>query len=134
MNWHDIFATRMDRMKASEIRELLKLLDQPDIISFAGGIPDPALFPTEAFQTAMADALSPGNAKNALQYSVSEGYAPLRDWIVGEMGRIGVPCLTGVIAFIRKNTGDQVSDVRFIVDNQNVMCHYVALSLLTDGL
>lgn len=76
MDWHQIFATRMDRMKASEIRELLKLLDQPDIISFAGGIPDPELFPTEAFQSALADALSPANASAALQYSVSEGYAP----------------------------------------------------------
>ena len=48
MDWHGIFASRNDRMKASEIRELLKLLDQPDIISFAGGIPDPDLFPVQA--------------------------------------------------------------------------------------
>ena len=92
MDWHSIFATRMDRMKASEIRELLKLLDQPDIISFAGGIPDPALFPTAAFQDAMRDALSPENADVALQYSVSEGYGPLRDWIAGQMATLGVPC------------------------------------------
>lgn len=92
MDWHNIFASRMDRMKASEIRELLKLLDQPDIISFAGGIPDPALFPTEAFKSALADALSPENASTALQYSVSEGYAPLRDWIVTQMEALGVPC------------------------------------------
>jgi DNA-binding transcriptional MocR family regulator len=92
MNWAHIFATRMDRMKASEIRELLKLLDQPDIISFAGGIPDPALFPTEAFQAALADALAPQNSSAALQYSISEGYVPLRDWIVEEMARLGVPC------------------------------------------
>ncbi|MDF3414703.1 PLP-dependent aminotransferase family protein [Sulfitobacter sp. M57] len=92
MNWQDIFATRMGRMKASEIRELLKLLDQPDIISFAGGIPDPALFPVQAFQGAMTDALSPANSSAALQYSVSEGYGPLRDWIVDEMTALGVPC------------------------------------------
>lgn len=92
MNWQDIFAKRMDRMKASEIRELLKLLDQPDIISFAGGIPDPALFPTEAFQNALGDALSPKTASTALQYSVSEGHAPLRDWIVDQMTDLGVPC------------------------------------------
>ncbi len=92
MNWEHIFATRMKRMKASEIRELLKLLDQPDIISFAGGIPDPALFPTQAFQAALADALSPAKQATALQYSVSEGYAPLRDWIVGQMAKLGIPC------------------------------------------
>jgi DNA-binding transcriptional MocR family regulator len=92
MNWEQIFATRMQRMKASEIRELLKLLDQPDIISFAGGIPDPALFPTQAFQAALTDALSPTKQATALQYSVSEGYGPLRDWIVGQMAKIGIPC------------------------------------------
>jgi DNA-binding transcriptional MocR family regulator len=91
MDWTQILATRTTRMKASEIRELLKLLDQPDIISFAGGIPDPALFPTQAFRQAFDDALT-RNATAALQYSVSEGYRPLRDWIVGEMAKLGVPC------------------------------------------
>ena len=92
MNWTDIFASRMSRMKASEIRELLKLLDQPDIISFAGGIPDPDLFPTQAFQAALADALSPTNQGTALQYSVSEGYGRLRDWIADHMTGLGMPC------------------------------------------
>jgi hypothetical protein len=83
-------------MKASEIRELLKLLDQPDIISFAGGIPDPALFPVAAFKDAFADTLT-SQANAALQYSVSEGYRPLRDWIAGEMGKLGIPCDSGNI-------------------------------------
>ncbi|MEJ2037128.1 MAG: hypothetical protein P8X69_14265, partial [Maritimibacter sp.] len=52
-DFHNLFARRTAGMKASEIRELLKLLDQPDIISFAGGIPDPALFPREAFAKAL---------------------------------------------------------------------------------
>jgi DNA-binding transcriptional MocR family regulator len=92
MNWDHVFASRTSRMKASEIRELLKLLDQPDIISFAGGIPDPALFPATEFQSAISDILSGPRAEAALQYSVSEGYKPLRDWIAGQMARIGVPC------------------------------------------
>lgn len=91
MDWNNVLATRSSRMKASEIRELLKLLDQPDIISFAGGIPDPALFPAEAFKDAFSEALTT-QASAALQYSVSEGYKPLRDWIAGEMGKIGIPC------------------------------------------
>ena len=91
MDWSQVLATRNSRMKASEIRELLKLLDQPDILSFAGGIPDPALFPTDAFRQAFDDALT-RNATAALQYSVSEGYKPLRDWIVAEMAKLGVPC------------------------------------------
>lgn len=92
VQWNQVLATRSSRMKASEIRELLKLLDQPDIISFAGGIPDPALFPTDAFRTAFDAALVNGQSAQALQYSVSEGYRPLREWIAAEMGKIGVPC------------------------------------------
>jgi len=94
MDWTQVLATRSSRMKASEIRELLKLLDQPDIISFAGGIPDPALFPTEAFRDAFSAALTGPQAGAALQYSVSEGHRPLRDWIAGEMGKLGIPCTT----------------------------------------
>lgn len=92
MNWEGVFASRSRRMMASEIRELLKLLDQPDIISFAGGIPDPALFPAEEFQRAFSNILSTDRQAAALQYSVSEGYAPLREWIVGHMARFGVSC------------------------------------------
>lgn len=92
LNWEDIFATRSSRMKASEIRELLKLLDRPDIISFAGGIPDPALFPDQEFKKAYADIFSGGAVNAALQYSVSEGYKPLREWLAGEMGKLGIGC------------------------------------------
>ncbi len=94
MDWQTVLARRTGRMKASEIRELLKLLDQPDIISYAGGIPDPALFPAEAFATAMSEAMTGPRAAQALQYSVSEGYAPLRAWLADHMGTIGVPCGT----------------------------------------
>ena len=62
-----LYATRTARMKASEIRELLKLLGEPGIISFAGGIPDPALFPAEAFAEAFQNALSPDQQAQALQ-------------------------------------------------------------------
>ena len=97
MSLDALFASRSSRMKASEIRELLKLLDQPDIISFAGGIPDPALFPHDAFRRAYADVLSGPEANAALQYQVSEGYLPLRRWLATEMGRLGVPCDEGNI-------------------------------------
>ncbi|SFM05700.1 PLP-dependent aminotransferase family protein [Shimia aestuarii] len=92
MSLEQVFASRTSQMKASEIRELLKLLEQPGILSFAGGIPDPNLFPAEAFSEAYARALSPENQAVALQYSVSEGYLPLRRWLVGQMERMGVPC------------------------------------------
>ncbi|WP_286759641.1 MULTISPECIES: PLP-dependent aminotransferase family protein [Sulfitobacter] len=91
MSLQEIFATRANRMKASEIRELLKLLDQPDIISFAGGIPDPDLFPKTAFQDAFAEVLNGPMAAQGLQYSTSEGYKPLRVWIAAQMQAIGIP-------------------------------------------
>lgn len=87
-----LFASRAGRMRASEIRELLKLLEQPDIISLAGGIPDPDLFPHDAFRQACARVLAGPEANRALQYQASEGYAPLRVWIASQMRRIGVPC------------------------------------------
>jgi DNA-binding transcriptional MocR family regulator len=90
-DWEPVYARRADCMKASEIRELLKILEQPDIISFAGGIPDPELFPVHAAATAYSEALAgEGTAATALQYSVSEGYGPLREWIADDMAARGV--------------------------------------------
>lgn len=86
------FAARAQRMKASEIRELLKLLDQPGILSFAGGIPDPALFPSEAFQAATGRCLGAEAAGVNLQYSASEGNGALRAWLVEHMRALGVEC------------------------------------------
>jgi len=92
-DWPSRYATRAAHMAASEIRELLKLLDQPDIISFAGGIPAPSLFPraeiAEAYRRILAD---PARGQTALQYAVSEGYAPLREWLANYMGRLGISC------------------------------------------
>jgi len=90
MSLMDLLASRASRMKASEIRELLKLLDQPDIISFAGGIPDPALFPSRAIADAYASVLGSADAGAALQYQVSEGFLPLRRWLAGQMGKLGI--------------------------------------------
>ncbi|NLH83707.1 MAG: PLP-dependent aminotransferase family protein [Phyllobacteriaceae bacterium] len=93
LDWSTVFATRSERMRASEIRELLKLLEQPDIISFAGGIPDPSLFPVKAIRDAQDAILDdPKQAAQALQYSISEGYVPLRRWIVAFMAKQGVTC------------------------------------------
>jgi DNA-binding transcriptional MocR family regulator len=92
-DWASRFSERMTRVRASEIRELLKLLDQPDILSFAGGIPNPTLFPAEQIQAGYDAILAdPKLAAQALQYSVSEGYLPLRQWIAERMTRDGMPC------------------------------------------
>jgi DNA-binding transcriptional MocR family regulator len=92
-DWNNYYATRASRMQASEIRELLKLLDQPNIISFAGGIPDPELFPIAEIAAASNKILSnKKQATAALQYAVSEGYLPLRQWLAGYMASLGVTC------------------------------------------
>jgi DNA-binding transcriptional MocR family regulator len=88
--WEPRYARRDRRMAASEIRELLKVVDRPGVLSFAGGIPDPALFPVEEAKAAYAAAL--GASSSGLQYSVSEGYLPLRRWIAAHMGTVGAPC------------------------------------------
>ncbi len=88
--WEPRYARRTGRMAASETRELLKVLDQPGIISFAGGIPDPALFPVEEAKAAYAAVL--GATRNGLQYSASEGHLPLRQWIARHMRALSVPC------------------------------------------
>ena len=75
--WTDRFAERMARVRASEIRELLKLLDQPDILSFAGGIPDPQLFPAERLQAAYDQVLSEGERIESLAKRKSEGWEPM---------------------------------------------------------
>ncbi len=91
--WETHYARRAGRMVASEIRELLKLLDRPGLISFAGGIPDPALFPRDAIAACHGRILGdPARAAAALQYSTSEGYPPLRDWIARQLGAQGVAC------------------------------------------
>jgi len=93
VDWESHYASRAGRMAASEIRELLKLIDDPLVISFAGGIPDPALFSAQALAAAHRRILDdPARRAQALQYSISEGYPPLRQWIAGYMASLGVAC------------------------------------------
>ncbi len=78
------FANRMSYLKASEIREILKVTERPDIISFAGGLPAPELFPIEEIMEVSRQVLTEDGA-SALQYTTTEGYAPLREWIATRM-------------------------------------------------
>ena len=78
------FASRMERMKASEIRELLKLTARPDIISFAGGLPAPELFPVKEIAQVSHD-LVLKEGKKLLQYATTEGRPTLREKIAKRM-------------------------------------------------
>ena len=83
------YAKRMSYIKASEIREILKVTEQDDVISFAGGLPAPELFPIDEINEINQVVLKQEGAK-ALQYTTTEGYAPLREWIAGRMNeRLG---------------------------------------------
>ncbi len=88
--WGQVLSNRSQRVKSSAIRELLKLTELPDIISFGGGMPAPELFPVREFEEA-ARYLLPRYGEKMLQYSTTEGYVPLRDFIADYMRKYGVP-------------------------------------------
>ncbi len=87
--WEYRYANRTQRMGSSIIRELLKWTEQPDIISFAGGLPAPEVFPVEEFKKACNTVLDEFGAQ-ALQYSTTEGYRPLREMIARHTTRFGI--------------------------------------------
>jgi 2-aminoadipate transaminase len=85
------FARRMDGVRASTIREILKVTEQPEIISFAGGLPAPELFPVGDILCA-AERVLRETGSAALQYSPSEGFAPLREIFATESRKRGIDC------------------------------------------
>lgn len=85
-----VYARRVGKVKASEIRELLKLIEQPEMISFAGGLPAPELFPVEELIEICTDVLRE-NGGAALQYSATEGVEPLRRQLSQLMYRNDMP-------------------------------------------
>lgn len=80
------FAKRMGVLRASEIREILKITQRKEIVSFAGGLPAPELFPIEEMKEIAVKVLAE-KGKEALQYSTTEGYEPLREKIAERMNR-----------------------------------------------
>jgi 2-aminoadipate transaminase len=87
--WNERFAQRTQRMTSSVIRELLKLTEKPDVISFAGGLPAPEVFPIAEVQRA-AETVLREQGRTALQYAPTEGYLPLRELLVRHMARYGI--------------------------------------------
>jgi len=87
--WESRYAQRTQRMGSSAIRELLKLTENPDIISFGGGMPAPDVFPVEDFAAACDRVLGEFGAQ-ALQYGATDGYLPLREMIARHTGRYGI--------------------------------------------
>ncbi|MEA3325991.1 MAG: PLP-dependent aminotransferase family protein [Chloroflexota bacterium] len=87
--WDERYALRTDNIGSSAIRELLKLTSLPDVISFAGGLPAPEVFPIEKFKEA-ADIVLSEMGQSALQYGTTEGYQPLREMIARNATKYGI--------------------------------------------
>lgn len=83
------FARRLSRITSSAVRETLKITERPEIISFAGGLPAPEMFPVEAMARAYA-AVFAEEGRQAMQYSTTEGWMPLRRWIATRLCQKGI--------------------------------------------
>lgn len=94
LDWTPFLAERTSGMRSSAIRELLKLTQEPDIISFAGGLPAPDFFPLREIEEACRHIIRTEGA-TALQYSATEGHPPLKEYLAITMHKYGVPAVPG---------------------------------------
>jgi len=85
-----LFSERARAIQSSAIREILKVTERPEVISFAGGLPSSATFPVEQMQASF-DRVLAQKGREALQYSTTEGYAPLREWVAKRVGTAEAP-------------------------------------------
>ncbi len=89
VEWDRCYAQRTQRVTSSAIREILKITQQPEIISFAGGLPASEFFLAHELEAACHHVLS-NEAQKALQYGVTEGYPPLKAYLVDKMRKYGI--------------------------------------------
>lgn len=116
------FASRIDGMKGSAIRELLKLTEQPDIISFAGGLPAPELFPIKEMEQVCSRVLQE-EGKVALQYSATDGYLPLREKIAKRTEKLGFkPEAKDILITAGSQQGLDFSAKIFINQGDTIIC------------
>jgi len=116
------FAKRMENLKGSAIRELLKLTEQPEIISFAGGLPAPELFPIEEMKKVCTEVLEEGG-RSALQYSTTEGFMPLRKIISQRMKASGVEVdAENILITSGSQQGLEFSGKIFLDEDDVVIC------------
>lgn len=113
----------MSYIQASEIREILKVTEQPDVISFAGGLPAPELFPIDEINE-MSQVVLREAGTQALQYTTTEGYFPLREWIAERMNeRLGTSFDKDHILITHgSQQGLDLSGKVFLEDGDQVVC------------
>jgi 2-aminoadipate transaminase len=120
-DWQGALASRTQRMQSSIIRELLKFTMLPDVISFAGGLPAPEAFPVRDFQDACRWILE-HDPEHALQYGPTEGYPPLKDYLIEAMRKYEIPAVQGNVLFT--NGSQQALDLlgrTFIDDGDKIV-------------
>jgi 2-aminoadipate transaminase len=110
------FASRMATTPKSFIREILKVTTNPEIISFAGGLPNPALIDVEGIKKAAAAVLAQ-DGRNVLQYSTTEGYLPLRQFVVDRY---------------KKRLGLSISPEEILITNGSQQCLDLIGKILID--
>lgn len=116
------FAKRNNYVELSEIREILKVTENPEIISFAGGLPAPELFPVEELKRACEEVLS-NQGEAALQYSTTEGYIPLRKAICDRMKNLGINAqFDNIIITSGSQQGLDLSGKVFIDEDDVIIC------------
>ncbi|MCL6710794.1 PLP-dependent aminotransferase family protein [Pseudomonas sp. R2.Fl] len=96
MNSHFTLSRRAQALTSSAIREILKVTERPEVISFAGGLPSPATFPIARMREA-TDKVFTEAPQAALQYGPTEGFTPLREWIAARHSRDGVTVRPGQV-------------------------------------
>ncbi|MDG6220445.1 MAG: aminotransferase class I/II-fold pyridoxal phosphate-dependent enzyme, partial [Candidatus Thermoplasmatota archaeon] len=97
--FESFFSERAKGMKASEIRELLKLTQAKDIISLAGGLPNPDAFPVDLVKK-LANEVLEKNGKSALQYGTTEGLPALREAFADNYNHNNIPCTPETITIV----------------------------------
>ncbi|WP_147539326.1 PLP-dependent aminotransferase family protein [Anaerotruncus rubiinfantis] len=118
----DNYSQRSNQIRSSEIREILKVTERPDIISFAGGLPAPELFPVEEMREACNLVLQK-EKDHALQYSTTEGYRPLREWIANRLRQKGVYAVADDILILTgSQQGLDLSAKVFIDEGDIIVC------------
>ncbi|WP_442601593.1 aminotransferase-like domain-containing protein [Paenibacillus sp. KN14-4R] len=117
------FAKRMEQLKGSDIRAILKMTEQSGMISFAGGMPAPELFPTQEIQEASSQVLSQFG-KEALQYTITEGYGPLRAHITNRMAtKFAKSCtVDDILITTGAQQGIELSGKLFLDEGDVVLC------------
>ena len=90
MKWNTVYSSRIDSMGPSDVVEMLKLAERPDVISFAGGLPDPATFLLEEIREVFEEVVAE-RGRAVLGYGPTAGIAPFREWLAEHMTQLGRP-------------------------------------------